>query len=387
MNFDLVIVGAGLAGASLAVALQATKLKLAIVETRTPTFPTGLDQRVYAVSPASQQFLSRIGVWDRLDRSRMCPVLEMEIHGDSGGHLRFSAHDAGLPELAWIIESSLMLSELWETLKRQHNVTLFCPAACSSFAVDADGAMLTLSDGRVLRTRLAIAADGVNSWLRTQVGISANFHPYRQHGVVANFAIERPHRQTAYQWFRTDGILALLPLPGNTVSLVWSCNDAMAEEMLALDDSTFCTKVVDASAGAVGELQLISDRAAFPLRLMRVDSVARPRVALIGDAAHAIHPLSGHGINLGFGDAAALARQLESLASWEDPGDLSVLRRYARERAEEPLLLQYSTHGLSRLFAVEGAAVSRLRNFGMNLTSNMPVLKDALVRYATLGHF
>ncbi|MBL8443865.1 MAG: UbiH/UbiF family hydroxylase [Zoogloeaceae bacterium] len=387
MNFDVLIVGAGLAGASLAVALQATKLKLAVVESRLPVVPIGLDQRVYAVSPASQRFLSGSGIWERLDRDRICAVREMDIHGDKGGHLRFSAHDAGLAELAWIVESSLMLSELWETLKRQHNVTLLCPTTCSSLSIDIDSAALTLADGQVVRSRLVVAADGVNSWVRGQVGIATELQPYRQHGVVANFGSERSHRQTAYQWFRKDGVVALLPLGAQTVSLVWSCSDEFASELLALDDASFCERVVEASGGSVGGLQLVSDRAAFPLRLMRVETLVKQRVALIGDAAHAIHPLSGHGINLGFQDSCALAQGLESLASWEDPGDLSVLRRYARARAEEPLLMQYSTHGLSRLFGMEGAAVSYLRNIGMNLTSNMPVLKDALVRYATLGHF
>lgn len=387
MNFDVLIVGAGLAGASLAVALQATKLKLAVVETRLPVVPTGLDQRVYAVSPASQRFLSEIGIWERLDQDRMCAVREMDIHGDKGGHLLFSAHDAGLAELAWIVESSLMLSELWETLKRQHNVTLLCPANCSSLSLDVDSAVLTLADGQILRSRLVVAADGVNSWVRNQVGIAAELQPYRQKGVVANFSTERPHRKTAYQWFRKDGVVALLPLGAQAVSLVWSCSDELASELLALDEMSFCERVFEASGGSVGDLRLVSDRAAFPLRLMRVETLAKQRVALIGDAAHAIHPLSGHGINLGFQDAYVLARELSSLAAWEDPGELSVLRRYARARAEEALLMQYSTHGLSRLFGIESGAVSHLRNFGMNLTSKMPVLKDALVRYATLGHF
>ncbi|HRD35330.1 MAG TPA: UbiH/UbiF family hydroxylase [Rhodocyclaceae bacterium] len=387
MNFDVVVVGGGLAGASLAVALQATRLKVALVEVRVPVFPPGLDQRVYAISPASQRFLSRIGAWDRLDRARMCSVREMDIHGDDGGHLRFSSHDAGLVELAWIVESSLMLSELWETIKRQHNVTLLCPAVCSTLRVETDAATLSLADGRVLRARLVVAADGANSWVRQHAGIGADLHPYGQHAVVANFATERPHGQTAYQWFRKDGIVALLPLGEQVVSLVWSCRDALAEQLSELDDVAFCERVREASGGVVGGLRLLSARATFPLRLMRVDKVVKPRVALIGDAAHAIHPLSGHGINLGFGDVDVLARQLESLAPWEDPGDLAMLRRYERARAEEPLLLQYATHALNRLFGTESSAVSHLRNLGMNLTSGLPVLKDALVRYATLGHF
>lgn len=387
MNFDVVVVGAGLAGASLAVALQATRLKVAVVEARVPALPAGLDQRVYAVSPASQRFLAAIGAWDRLDPDRLSPVHEMDIRGDRGGRLRFSAHDAGLAELAWIVESSLLLSELWETLKRQHNVTLYCPTACSALEVDGEGTALTLADGRVLMSRLVVAADGANSWVRKQVQICADFHAYRQQGVVANLGSEQAHRQTAFQWFGKNGVLALLPLGARSVSLVWSCRDEMAGELLAMDATAFCERVFEASNGIVGRLHLLGERAAFPLRLMRVDTVVRPRVALIGDAAHAIHPLSGHGINLGFQDARVLAHQLESLASWEDPGDLAVLRRYARARAEEPLLMQYSTHGLSRLFELDGVAIAHLRNLGMNLTGRLPVLKDALVRYATLGHF
>lgn len=387
MNFDLLIVGAGLAGSSLALALRSSKLKVALVESRAPVFPKGIDQRVYAISPASQQFLSRIGAWERLEPSRMCAVREMDICGDASGHLWFSAHDAGLPELAWIIESSLMHAEFWETVKRQHNVTVLCPAECETLKVENDGVLLGLANDTFVRARLLVGADGVNSWVRAQAGITAHISPYDQKGVVANFAVAEPHRQVARQWFREDGVVALLPLGGQNVSLVWSCENDRADQLMAMDKLDFCDKVFKVTGGVVGELQLISDRAAFPLRLLRVDSVVKSRIALIGDAGHAIHPLSGHGINLGFGDASVLANELAALGSWEDPGNMSLLRRYARARAEESLLMQYSTHGLSKLFGAKNGVVSQLRNIGMNLTNRLPVVKDALARYSTLGHF
>lgn len=387
MDFDVLVVGGGLAGASLAVALRKAALKVALVEGVEPRRPDGWDARIYAISPANRRFLEEMGVWGRLDRSRMTPVSEMRIQGDSGGALAFSAYDTGLGELAWIAESSLLQVELWETLRRQHNLTLLCPATPCGLQIDRDSAHLTLSDGRRLRSRLVVAADGANSWVRTQVGIDAHITPYREKGVVANFCCDRPHRDIAYQWFRGDGVLAWLPLPGRRISIVWSAPDDIADRLMALDQDAFCTKVADAGASVLGKLRLETPPAAFPLRLLRVSEVVRPRLALIGDAAHAIHPLSGHGINLGFQDAKVLSECLGALPAWRDPGEFSVLRNYARARAEEPLLVQYTTHALNRLFKLDNPFVSALRNAGMNLTGRLPVLKSALVRYAANGKF
>jgi ubiquinone biosynthesis UbiH/UbiF/VisC/COQ6 family hydroxylase len=333
------------------------------------------------------RFLEELGVWQHLERERLQAVAEMRIFGDAGGALRFSAYDSGLPELAWIGESSRIHQELWENLKRQHNVTLFCPAAPASLDLSADGVSLGLQDGRVLRARLVVGADGRESWVRRQAGIDASVSAYGERGVVANFECAVPHRATAFQWFRDDGILAWLPLPGNRMSMVWSAPDEEAERLLALDEGAFCETVAAAGGHALGALGLITPRAAFPLRLMRVESVAKERVALIGDAAHAIHPLSGHGINLGFQDAKTLAGVLAVTPAWRDIGELAILRGYARARAEEPFLMQYLTHGLNRLFSQKNPVLSALRNTGMNLTGSLPVLTNALTRYAANGRF
>ena len=387
MKFDLIIVGGGLAGAALAVALRRSALRIAVIEHAVPRRPEGWDARIYAYSPASARFLDQLGVWAHLDHQRLADVAEMRIHGDAGGELVFSAYDSGLEQLAWIGESSLVHVEIWESLKRQHNVTLFCPATPAALEIGADAAALRLDDGRCLQAALIVGADGRDSWVRERADISATVTPYGERGVVANFVCERPNRGVAYQWFRSDGVLAWLPLPGCAMSMVWSAPDVFADELLALDAEAFCARVEAAGGRALGKLALVGQRAAFPLRLMRVEEIVRPRVALIGDAAHAIHPLSGHGINLGFQDAKALAEVLGALPSWRDAGDLSVLRRYARMRAEEPFLLQYTTHALSRLFGRQDPVLATLRNLGMNLTGQMPVLKNALVRYAANGRF
>ena len=387
MKFDVLVVGAGLAGAALAAALRSSSLKVGIVEARPPSRPAGWDPRIYAISPANADFLADIGIWQHLDTSRMAPVYDMEIHGDAGGKLDFSAYDCGLRELAWIVESSLMQQELWETVKRQHNVTLICPAEPTALVIDDTAARLTLADGRRIETRLIVAADGRDSWVRQAAAIGARNTPYNEKGVVANFRCEKPHRNTAFQWFRKDGVLAYLPLPDGLMSMVWSAPDELADELLALPHAALCAKVAEAGDFRLGALELVTPAAGFPLRLMRVDTVVQPRLALIGDAAHAIHPLSGHGINLGYQDARVLAEQLATLPAWRDPGELSILRAYARARAEETALLQYTTHGLNRLFKPADPLLSGLRNFGLNLTNRVPVLRNALVRYAIAGRF
>lgn len=385
VTFDVIIVGGGLAGAALAVALRRSHLKIALIEARAPMAPESWDQRIYAYSPASARFLEELGIWRHLDATRLTRVAEMRIFGDAGGALRFSAYDSGLSELAWIGESSLVHLELWQSLKRQHNVELLCPARCESLKFDSDCAVLRLKDGQTLRARLIVGADGRDSWVRQQAGIRAKISPYGERGVVANFRCERPHDNTAFQWFFDEGILAWLPLPDGQMSMVWSAPDALADELMAMDEAAFCARVAAAGDSLLGQLELLTPRAAFPLQLMRVGEIVRPRLALIGDAAHAIHPLSGHGINLGFMDAKALANQLSSLPAWRDVGEIDVLRAYARARAEEPFMLQYLTHGLNQLFGARNPLLGLARNAGMNLTNRLPVVANALVRYAANG--
>lgn len=381
-QFDLIIVGGGLAGASLAAALRESRLRIALVEGQAPSRPQGWDARIYAISPANADFLARIGAWEHLDRQRMAPISAMEVQGDQGGRLNFSAYETGVGELGWILESSLMACELWEGIKRQANVTRFCPARPAALEIRHDAALLTLEDGQLLSGRLLVGADGRDSWVRRQAGLEAITTPYNEKGLVANFATEKPHRGIAWQWFRDDGVLAYLPLPGQRMSIVWSTPDAHADALCALPPEALAEQVAAAGQHVLGRLETITPAAAFPLRLIRVPRTVSPRLALVGDAGHGIHPLSGHGINLGFQDARVLAEMLGAAGPWQDIGEERFLQRYQRARREETVLMQTTTDTLRRLFRASPPGLAPLRNLGLTLTNNLGPMKSVLVRYA-----
>lgn len=381
-RFDLAILGGGLAGLALACALRQTRLKIALVEQRAPARPPGWDARIYAVSPANAGFLQELGVWKHLPIERLATVQTMKICGDAGARLVFSAYESGVSELAWIVESSLMACELWESVKRQANLTLLCPAQPKAVEIGEDHAHLLLSDGSALSARLVVGADGRDSWLRQAVGLSAINFDYGDMGVVANFSCELPHRSIARQWFLGASVLAWLPMAGERVSLVWSLPDDQASDLLTLGAEEFCRRVAAAGGNELGKLALLTPPAAFPLRLLQVPQTVAFRLALLGDAAHGIHPLSGHGINLGFQDARVLAQLLATTPEWQDIGSQRLLRRYQRARREETLVMQGATHALRQLFRHTLPALRPLRNVGMNLTNALPVIKNLLVRYA-----
>ena len=382
-TFDVVIAGAGLVGASLARALSRSGLDIALIEPAPPAVPSPQwDARIYAISPASQGFLERVGAWEAVDAARLGPVREMRIAGDRGARLHFSAYESGVERLATIVESGRLQHALWSLLAGQDNLRRLAPARAAGARFDADGVTLALGDGASIRTRLLVGADGARSWVRETAGISAQDRSFGQLGVVANFACEKPHRETAFQWFSEDGILAWLPLPGDRISMVWSTPEAHARELLALDPQALCRRVASAGLQALGRLDLLAPAAAFPLTSLRSGSFTAERVALVGDAAHVVHPLAGQGVNLGFGDAEALAAVLCSRGAVQDAGDELLLSRYGRRRAEAILAMRVATAGLNRLFSAQAPGVARLRNAGLTLTDRLPVLKNLLVRHA-----
>jgi 2-octaprenyl-6-methoxyphenol hydroxylase len=379
-RYQVVIVGAGLVGAAAALALGRQGMRVALVERQPPSPPDDAwDTRIYAISPASQRFLERIGAWHRLDDGRLQPVFRMDVAGDGSGAIRLDAYEAGVSRLATILESGRLQSALWQAIEADGNVALHCPATIESLVRNGTSTQLTLADGTALEAELIVGADGAASRIRDWAGLAATRVPYGQSGVVANFECERAHRGTAFQWFFDSDILAWLPLSGNCMSMVWSTRSAHADALLMLEPAALARKVRAAGHDRLGELRLLTPAAAFPLRLIRVATAVAPGVALIGDAAHGVHPLAGQGVNLGFGDAETLAAVLAQQRRG-NCGDVRVLQRYARERAEPVQRMQAGTHGLHHLFSDDRAA--RLRNSGMKLVDRLPPLKAMLVREA-----
>ena len=384
-TFDVAVVGGGLVGKTAALALTQSGYKTALLAQAATPRPANLafDTRVYALSSSSQALLERLRVWQALDHGRLAPVYDMRVYGDAQAELHFSAYQASVPQLAWIAESSMIETSLDAALRFQPNLTWF-DARAQGLDVRDEAAMLTLSSGQVLEASLIVGADGAHSWVRSQMGAKVERRDYRQTGVVANFKASLPHRETAYQWFHEGEVVALLPFPDGHVSLVWSAHTAHADDLLAYDPARLAAEVERVSHGKVGSLECVTPSAGFPLALQTVDKLIAPRVVLVGDAAHLIHPLAGQGMNLGLRDVAALADAIAHKESFRDLGDTVLLRRYERSRREDIRALMVATDGLQRLFAVPGSFAKAVRNAGMAFVGAQPLVKRLLVS-AALG--
>jgi 2-octaprenylphenol hydroxylase len=384
VDAEVVIVGGALVGAALARALAGSPLALISQERRVPgPLPAVFDSRIYAISPANAAFLAELCAWQQIPAGRLTPVHGMRVWGDDGrSKIEFDAYQSGVSELAWIVEDALLQDALWRLLETQERLEVVAPAQFEWFEASAAGAKVTLRDGRCIEAKLAVGADGARSLLRMRAGIEAREHVYGQSAVVANFACERPHRNVALQWFQGGPVLALLPLPGERVSMVWSTTDADAARLLALEGNALAREVAHACAHALGELSLLSPARSFALRSLIAARSIGPRAALVGDAAHVVHPLAGQGANLGFQDARVLAETLRSREPFRDPGDLRLLRRYERARAEAILAMRATVHGLFLLFGAQERLFGPLRNAGLNLVDRLPVLKNVLMRRA-----
>ena len=390
---DICIVGNGAIGKTAALALAQAGLRVnllapaASVSAAANAEQASWDVRVYAVNQIARDLLSSIKVWDALDAGRVAAVDGMEVFGDGDNHpgkLAFDAYSAHVDALAWIVEDRNLNAALDAALKFSPNVRVTNGRAVS-LRTDAQGVDLQLENGDVLKASLLVGADGGQSWVRGQCDIGLDYRAYGQRAIVTNFACEKPHQGVAYQWFTAaEGIVALLPLPGQRVSLVWSAPDALAETLLRQPAAQLAQHLSRYAGPVLGALtplepELVRD---FPLTLVKPHAMTAARVALIGDAAHVIHPLAGHGMNLGFADVAALLNVVATREPQRDCGDARVLGRYARARKEEVLLMQLATDGLARLFGTNIEPLRIARNLGLNLVNSLPVLKRRLMAHA-----
>jgi 2-octaprenylphenol hydroxylase len=383
--YDIVIAGGGMVGAALGCALGDSGLKVAVLESREPSPPAeGYDLRVSAVTLASVSIFQAVGAWEAM-KHRAAPVREMKVWDATGnGSIHFDAAEMGEPCLAYIIENSLMQSALVERLHQFTNIHYLCPVEIETLALSPEAAALTLKDGRRLNARLVVGADGAQSRVRELAGIERHRHVLNQSSIVATVATEKPHADTAWQRFLPTGPLAFLPLPEpHTCSIVWSADTARADALMEFDDAVFLAEL-QAAFDTLGQIKTVSPRAVFPLALSHAKAYVADRLALIGDAAHTVHPLAGQGVNLGYLDAASLAEVLlAAAAEKKDIGTSRVLRRFERWRKGDNIVTVSVTGGFRYLFSNEIPGVRELRNFGLSLTDAATPIKNLIMRRAS----
>jgi 2-octaprenylphenol hydroxylase len=392
LQFDLVVAGGGMVGAALACALAGKGMQVAVIERRAPQreWPAGeVANRVSALSRASQHVLEHLGVWPRIRALGANPYRAMQVWDAGGsGSIRFDSAEVGEPDLGHIVENRVIQLALWERLRTLESVTLLCPARIAGFELQAQRARLQLEDGRSLETPLLVGADGRDSAVRTRAGIRTRGWDYDQHALVTNVRHELPHEETAWQRFLPTGPLAFLPLADGRSSIVWSTSPKQAQALLKMGEPAFSTCLGEAFGQRLGRMLGSGPRGVFPLRLQHAENYVLPRLALVGDAAHAVHPLAGQGVNLGFLDAAELAQVLlEARRRGRDPGTLVALRRYERARKGDNLAMLAAMDAFKRVFSNDILPLRLLRNAGLGLADRITPLKELFMRRAlgTLG--
>lgn len=393
-DVDVAIVGGGIVGATLALLLveqaRIAAERVSVIEPRPAAAPPAgspMELRVSSIGPANRERLARLGVWRRLDPLRIAAIERMAVWHeavppDSPDVLRFDAAESGATQLGCMVENAALQAALLAACAARGIKTV--KDGLQALAVEPDGATLQLQ-ACVLRAELVVGADGAASSVRSLLRLPAGTREYGQRAIVATVDAARDHAGTAFQRFLGTGPLALLPLPRGQCSIVWSAATQRADELLALPAARFNDELTAASAGVLGALALAGERAVFPLRRLAAQRYVAPRVALVGDAAHVIHPLAGQGVNQGLEDAAVLAAQLAQRPPRESPGALAALRRYERERRAGNALVGSVVDGLDRLFTGSGPLTGWAARSGMAVVARSPGMRRFLTSQAAGG--
>lgn len=397
-RFDIVIVGAGIAGSALAAALSGKGLAIALLEAQSlqrPALPVArnlqcFDPRVSAITPRSRSLLEDIGAWPAVTAYRQCAYQHMTVWDAEGtGGIEFDCADVNAPALGHIVENRAIVSALLACVSGCADVTTFGETRLLDCRRDESSAVtrIQLENGTALEADLLVAADGALSRVRQMMGFTTREWDYGHRAIVTTVQVEYPHEETCWQRFLSTGPLAFLPLPGegdlHYCSIVWSVQDERSEQLMALDDKAFNAELERAIERRLGRVLASSRRFAFPLRQRHAVDYVRPGVALVGDAAHTIHPLAGQGINLGLQDVGVLAEEiLAGRGRGIAPGQLALLRRYQRRRKGENLMMMAAMDGFKALFEQQSLPVRWLRNAGMRRVGQMGLLKQQLIRHA-----
>jgi 2-octaprenylphenol hydroxylase len=384
MSLHVVIAGGGIVGATLACALGARGFRVAVVEAAPPRpfDPSDeYDLRVSAISPGSEQVFRALGVWSAIAQRRVWPYLRMHVWDAAGrGEIDFDALELGEPRLGLIVENALIQHSLMERSRAFEQVQWHSPDRVAGFELGEHAVQVTLERGTRLQARLLVGADGPNSRVRALAGIPFRARPYTQHAVVANVRTEQDLEHTAWQRFLPSGPLAFLPLRAHLAAVVWSTTPGHAEGLVELPQEAFCTVLGEAFGHRLGRIESTSPRAAFPLRGGQADPYVCSRIALVGDAAHTVHPLAGQGVNLGIMDAATLAEVL--VDARRDVGSLRVLHRYERARRADNEITMRAMEAFKFLFGAQAAPLVWLRNVGLGLADRATPIKHLVMRYA-----
>jgi len=384
---DVVIVGAGMVGAALALALARADFDVALVESRAPApwrREDEVDLRVVALAASSIALFERLDVWKTIRAARACAYRHMRVWDAlAPGQLHFDAADEGANALGYIVENRLVQHVLWQALQADARITLHCPAKVAATEVDTERRTLHLADDSRIAARLVIAADGAESVLRDLLDIATHERDYAQRAIVAHVATERAHEDTAWQRFLPHGTIAFLPLLDGRSSIVWSVPSAEAERLLALEDAAFRDELGASADFRLGRVIASTPRAAFPLRMKLAKAYVASRFALIGDAAHVVHPLAGQGVNLGLRDVDELcAVMIEARDARRDFASEAVLGRYERRRRSDNAIAAYSFDAIQRVFGSEAMPVAMLRGAGLGLVDKLTPLKRLFARHA-----
>ena len=394
-QYDICIVGSGMVGATLACMLADSDetLSIAVIDNAPPRSQPELldanqkpqfDLRVSAITRASENIFRNTGVWEVIESLRVSPYRDMHVWDAMGnGVVHFDSADIAESSLGYIIENNVIQYALQQRLVAFDNITVLAPVQCKKLIENDNQMVLLLDDEQVITCSLIVGADGSHSWLRQQAKIMKRGWDYDQAALVCYVQTEQSHQKTAWQRFMPDGPLAFLPLQENYSSIVWSTTPEHAEELKIMSENDFKKALTIASDNFLGDIQSCSQRAVFPLRFFVVENYIKSNLALIGDAAHTIHPLAGQGVNLGLADAAALAQTLiDARSVGKEINRFSVLRQYERWRKADNLAVMAAMDGFKNLFGSELNAVRELRNMGMNLVNQVPLVKNMVIKQA-----